>query len=97
VAAGRVHIDADIIVAGSGKRHELGADLLRQFLRDAAIDEDRTRLEKIRLRVLAQGLLGLLVFLFVFVVHSTLQHDASFTAHSATQCVKQCRKKTRRE
>ncbi len=34
VTARRVDVDADILVAGGGKRHELRADLLRQFLSD---------------------------------------------------------------
>ncbi len=66
MTARRIDVNADVVVAGGGKGHELRADLLRQFLRDATIDEDRTRLEKIRFRFLAdRQFLALVVFVFV--------------------------------
>ncbi|MNY73295.1 hypothetical protein D3C86_2120530 [compost metagenome] len=63
MAAGRADEQADIVIAGGRERHELRADLLRQFLGDRAVDENRARLEKVRLRFLAQGQFGVLVFL----------------------------------
>jgi hypothetical protein len=53
-------------VGGGSKCNELGADLLRQLHGDTAIDEDRTRLEEVRFRFLAdRQFLALVVFVFV--------------------------------
>ena len=54
MAARRIDKDPDVVVAGSGERRQLRADLVRQFLGDAAIDEDRARFEQVGFRFLAQ-------------------------------------------
>ncbi|MCY1301941.1 hypothetical protein D9M70_515780 [compost metagenome] len=69
VAARRTDEETDVLIAGRRKRHELRAHFLRQFLGDRAVDENRTRLEKVRLRFLAERQFGLLVVLVVVVVH----------------------------
>jgi hypothetical protein len=75
MAARRIDVNANVVVAGGGKCHELRANLLRQFLRDATIDEDRTRLEKIRFRFLAdRQFLALVVFVFVHQRLSSVIH-----------------------
>ncbi|MNY52161.1 hypothetical protein D3C86_1878080 [compost metagenome] len=75
MTARRIDVNANVVVTGGGKSHELRADLLRQFLRDAAIDEDRTRLEKIRFRFLAdRQFLALVVFVFVHQRLSSVIH-----------------------
>lgn len=66
MAARRADEHTDVFIRGGSKRDELRADLLRQLHGDAAIDEDRTRLEEVRFRFLAdRQFLALVVFVFV--------------------------------
>ncbi|MNH90164.1 hypothetical protein D3C73_426980 [compost metagenome] len=93
VAAGGVHIDANIFVAGCGERNELRVDLLRQFLGNRTVDEDRARLEKIRLCFLAERqFLGLVVVVVFVVQHSQcLLHGIHNIGHNVFAATKQWR------